>query len=164
MSWLVPVLLLSLAGSGPEHGVLPHRSSEVPLIARPTTRPSGPLRWAVTGGGLALMGLELWWFLGKPRQKATAVNLGDRQQVQIQVEGGYHPDTILVQAGRPLTLIFQRSDSNDCLAEVQFPDFGLRQSLPVDQPVSIDLPPLAAGEYGFACGMSMFRGRIIAQL
>jgi plastocyanin domain-containing protein len=135
----------------------------VPFIARPTDRPSGPLRWAVTGGGLALIGLELWWFLGKPRQKATAVNLGDRQQVQIQVEGGYYPDTILVQAGRPLTLIFQRSDSNDCLAEVQFPAFGVRRSLPVGQQVSIDLPPLAAGEYGFACGMNMFRGRIIAQ-
>lgn len=98
-----------------------------------------------------------------PGDRPPGTGKANRQQVKIQVQGGYRPDTILVQAGHPLTLTFERSDSNDCLAEVQFPDFGLRQPLPLGQPVRIDLPPLAAGEYSFACGMNMFRGRIIAQ-
>jgi plastocyanin domain-containing protein len=164
MIWVAALLLSLSVGSPIDPPETRHQGvGTASPDAEPAVLPAWPLRWVVTAGGLALIGLELWWFLGKPRQQAKAVSLDDRQQVEVLVQGGYQPDTLLVQAGRPLTLVFKRSDNNNCLAEVQFPDFGLRQSLPVGQPVRIDLPPLPAGEYGFACGMNMFRGRIIAQ-
>ena len=70
---------------------------------------------AVTLGGLGLIGLELWWFLfSKPKsQKASAA--GGVQEVTVTVDGGYEPSQIVVQAGQPVRLNFDRKDPNRLL-------------------------------------------------
>ncbi|MFF5213111.1 hypothetical protein [Streptosporangium sp. NPDC000396] len=44
-----------------------------------------------------------------------------------------------------------------------FPDFGLGQALPAFTRTAVELVPRSAGQYGFACGMNMVRGRLIVE-
>ena len=121
------------------------------------------LKGAVTTGGLGLMGLELWWFLvSKPKsRKATAQ--GGIQEVTVTVDGGYEPSQIVVQAGQPVRLNFDRKDPSSCLEEVRFPDFHIAQELPLNQTTAIEFTPKNPGRYEFTCGMNMFRGVVEVQ-
>ncbi|WOD40288.1 cupredoxin domain-containing protein [Nodosilinea sp. E11] len=118
------------------------------------------LKVAVTGAGLGLIGLELWWFLlSKPKSRQASVT-GDRQEVTVTVDGGYDPNHIVVQAGQPVRLNFYRKDPSSCLAEVRFPAFRIAQGLPVNQTTAIEFTPTQPGRYEFACGMNMVRGTV----
>jgi Cu+-exporting ATPase len=54
-----------------------------------------------------------------------------------------------------------RKDYGPCTREVIFPKLNLKRALPTGQPVTIDLPALAPGEYEFKCGMNMIKGVLI---
>ncbi len=115
---------------------------------------------AVTAGGLGLIGLELWWFLlSKPKSRQASTN-GGIQEVTVTVDGGYEPSQIVVQAGQPVRLNFDRRDPSSCLEEVRFPDFRIAQELPLNQVTPIDFTPEKPGKYEFTCGMNMFRGTV----
>jgi len=45
------------------------------------------------------------------------------RQAQLPVQGGYAPSRIRVQTGRPVRLLFHRTDPSSCVAQVIFPDF-----------------------------------------
>ncbi|MBD3882854.1 cupredoxin domain-containing protein [Phormidium tenue FACHB-886] len=117
-------------------------------------------RVAVTIGGLGLIGLELWWFLlSKPKsQKAAAAD--GIQEVTVTVDGGYEPSRIVVRAGQPVRLKFNRQDPSSCLEEVRLPDFHIAQALPLHQTTAIEFTPTEPGTHTFTCGMNMFRGEI----
>jgi plastocyanin domain-containing protein len=119
---------------------------------------------AVTLGGLGLIGLELWWFLlSKPKsQKAVAAG-GGIQEVTVTVDGGYDPSRIVVQAGKPVRLKFERKDPSSCLEQVVIPDFHIAADLPLNQVTTVEFTPKQAGTYLFTCGMNMFRGEISVQ-
>ncbi|HSM80333.1 MAG TPA: cupredoxin domain-containing protein [Nodosilinea sp.] len=117
-------------------------------------------RAAVTGAGLSLIGLELWWFLLSKPKSRQATTTGGVQEVTVTVDGGYDPSYITVQAGQPVRLNFYRQDPSSCLEEVRFPDFRIAQALPVNQTTAIEFTPTQPGRYEFACGMNMFRGTV----
>jgi len=121
------------------------------------------MKGAITAGGLGVISLELWWFLfSKPKsRKATAQ--GGIQEVTVNVDGGYEPSQIVVQAGQPVRLNFDRKDPSSCLEEVRFPDFHIAQELPLNQITAIKFTPESPGRYEFTCGMNMFRGVIDVQ-
>lgn len=120
-------------------------------------------RIAVTLGGLGLIGLELWWFLlSKPKARPAAIK-GNIQEVTVTVDGGYEPSQIVVHAGQPVRLNFDRKDPSSCLQEVRFPDFHIAQELPLNQRTVIELTPEKPGRYEFTCGMNMFRGTVEVQ-
>jgi len=117
-------------------------------------------RAAVTGAGLSLIGLELWWFLLSKPKSRKATTTGGVQEVTVTVDGGYDPSHIVVQAGQRGRLNFYRKDPSSCLEEVRFPDFRIAQALPVNQTTAIEFTPTQPGRYEFACGMNMFRGTV----
>lgn len=108
----------------------------------------------------AILGVAFvyWFFLGK-REKAVAVE----GAVDILVEGGYSPSVISVPVGKSTKINFIRRDASSCLEEVIIPDFKIRQHLPLNTPVSVEITPPKVGEYLFACGMNMYHGKIIAR-
>lgn len=110
----------------------------------------------VTLFGLALIGFVYWFFLMK-REKAVRAVGG----LEIEVEGGYTPETISIKKGAPVTLTFLRTDPSSCLEEVLIPEFHIRKGLPLGQKVAIELKPQKAGEFPFSCGMGMYHGKII---
>jgi plastocyanin domain-containing protein len=118
---------------------------------------------AVTLGGLGLIGLELWWFLLSKPKSRKATTQGGVQEVTVTVDGGYEPSQIVVQAGQPVRLNFDRKDPSSCLEEVRFPDFRIAQDLPLNQVTPIEFTPEKAGKYEFTCGMNMFRGVVEVQ-
>jgi len=118
---------------------------------------------AVTLGGLGLIGLELWWFLLSKPKSRQATTQGGIQEVTITVDGGYEPSQIVVQAGQPVLLNFDRKDASRCLEEVRFPDFHIAQELPLNQTTAIEFTPDKPGRYEFTCGMNMFRGVVEVQ-
>ncbi|PSB22764.1 hypothetical protein C7B61_00675 [filamentous cyanobacterium CCP1] len=121
------------------------------------------LKGAVTAGGLGLIGLELWWFLlSKPKSRKASTQ-GGIQEITVTVDGGYEPSQIVVQAGQPVRLNFDRKDPSSCLEEVRFPDFRIAQELPLNQVTAIEFTPDKPGKYEFTCGMNMFRGVVEVQ-
>lgn len=118
----------------------------------------------VTTAGLGLIGLELWWFLlSKPKSRQATTTAGI-QEVTVTVDGGYEPSQIVVQAGQPVRLNFDRKDPSSCLEEIRLPDFQIARELPLNQTTAIEFTPDKPGRYEFTCGMNMFRGVIEARL
>jgi RND family efflux transporter MFP subunit len=92
----------------------------------------------------------------KPPAVAGAV-----QTATISVgEKGYEPSRLTLRAGVPARLTFLRTTDKTCGTEISFPSLSIKQALPLNQPVVIELTP-QAGELAFTCGMNMLKGTIM---
>lgn len=109
----------------------------------------------VTALGTGLIVLITWFFFGKHDEESSA---SDRHT--IIVDGGYKPSKIKIIQGKPASLTFIRKDQNSCLEEIIFPDYKIREYLPLNKPVTVTLNPPHPLRSGFHCGMSMFHGKI----
>src|SRR2546426_6565024 len=118
----------------------------------------------VTALGVGAIVWVLWYFLF-PRGKAVAATAGTEgvQEVRITVKGGYTPDTIVVQAGKPVRLQFYRDETADCSERVVFEHFGIDQQLPAFQTTAVEFTPEQPGEYPFRCGMNMLKGLLVVE-
>ena len=76
---------------------------------------------------------------------------------------GYTPSSISVQRGKPVTLEFVRTSDKTCAKEVIFPALGINKPLPLNTPVDITVPTDTSKTYSFACGMDMFKGKLVVQ-
>lgn len=114
--------------------------------------------------GIALTVLITWYFWFAPgTQTRVAVSESGAQEVAITVKGGYTPDVIVVQKGRPVRLTFTRQESSACSEKVLFPDFNQSASLPEGEQVTLEFTPEKPGEYGFQCQMGMLRGKLVVE-
>ncbi|MEW6086263.1 MAG: cupredoxin domain-containing protein [Chloroflexota bacterium] len=114
--------------------------------------------------GVALTVLIAWYFWFAPKaQTRVTVSASGAQEVAITVKGGYTPDVIVVQKGRPVHLIFTRQESSACSEKVLFPDFNQNALLPEGEQVTLEFTPAKEGEYGFQCQMGMLRGKLIVE-
>jgi plastocyanin domain-containing protein len=123
-----------------------------------------PDKALITLGGLAAIAFIVWffWLVKKPGVKAGLSSSG-YQEAMVLVKGGYTPDVIVVERGRPVRLNFVRTESAACSEMVLFPDFNKSAKLPEGETVSIELLPDKAGEYEFQCQMGMLRGKLIVE-
>jgi plastocyanin domain-containing protein len=83
---------------------------------------------------------------------------------RIQVEAGkdgYVPDRIPGKPGEKLVLVFTRTVDAECLSHLKTPD-GTLVALPLGKPVDVPVTVPETGQLGFACGMDMFHGIIVA--
>ncbi len=112
--------------------------------------------------GVGLIGLIVWYFwLSKPQAATAAITDDGVQVVPIVVKGGFSPDTINVEAGRPVRLVFNRREANPCSQMVILDAFGASADLPEGTDVPIEFTPTEPGDYEFACQMGMLRGKVI---
>ena len=114
-------------------------------------------------GLLAIAGIA--WFFWGPRGDGVKAGLTSSgfQEAMILVKGGYTPDVIVVESGKPVRLEFRREETAACSEQVIFPDFGKAADLPEGENVAVELPPSEPGEYGFECGMGMLHGRLVVR-
>ena len=118
----------------------------------------------VTLSGLMLSVFVIWFFFfSKKKRYIASQTENERQQVSINVKGGYDPDVILVRSGKPVQLDFYRDETADCSERVLFPAFKKSAILAPFQTTSVEFTPEERGEYDFTCGMGMLRGKIIVQ-
>ena len=85
------------------------------------------------------------------------------QEAMILVKGGYTPDVILVERGKPVRLNFVRTESASCSEMVMFPDFNKSAYLPEGETVALELMPDSVGEFEFQCQMGMLRGKLVVE-
>jgi plastocyanin domain-containing protein len=81
----------------------------------------------------------------------------------VLVKGGYTPDVIVVQKGKPVRLNFVRAESAGCSEKLLIPEFHKNVSLPEGETVPVEFMPDQAGEFGFQCEMGMFRGKLVVE-
>jgi len=96
-----------------------------------------------------------------PPVASTTVNGVRRVTVEANKEG-YSPDQIPGKPGEKLVLVFTRTVDSSCLAQLKTPD-GATVDLPLGKPVEVAVTVPPSGQLGFACGMDMFHGAIVAQ-
>ncbi len=121
---------------------------------------------AVTALGAVAIVWVLWFFLfsrGKAVAATPSADGGGVQEVRVIVKGGYTPDTIVVQAGKPVRLQFYRDETADCSERVVFEHFGIDQQLPAFQTTAVEFTPEQPGEYPFRCGMNMLKGLLVVE-
>jgi plastocyanin domain-containing protein len=75
---------------------------------------------------------------------------------------GYVPDKIAGKPGEKLVLTFTRTMDASCISQLKAPD-GTMVDLPLNKPVDVAVTVPQTGEVGFACGMDMFHGTVVAQ-
>ena len=119
----------------------------------------------VTLAGAGAITLVVWFFwLKKTVGVRASLTSSGYQEQMVLVKGGYTPDTIVVERGKPVRLIFQREEASPCSETVVFDAFGKSAKLPQGQAVAIELPPPSEpGEYPFSCQMGMLRGRLVVE-
>ena len=117
----------------------------------------------VTGLGMAAIAWVLRYFLWSRTPGVAAKQGRGVQEIAVTVKGGYLPDTILVQAGKPVRLRFYRDETADCSERVVFERFGIDRRLPAFETTLIEFTPTEPGEYPFRCGMSMLKGLLVVE-
>ncbi len=121
-------------------------------------------RWMITFLGGALISFIIWFFWFKKLQYIRPVPMeSNLQEVLIVVKGGYTPNVVVVQQGKPVRLSFRREEIAVCSEMVILPDFNQRLNLPVGETVALEFTPYIPGEYEFTCQMGMLRGRLIVE-
>jgi membrane fusion protein, heavy metal efflux system len=98
-----------------------------------------------------------------PAQMPERAEANVQEAKVLVTEKGYEPDQITLRAGKAARITFVRTTDKTCGTEVVFPSLNIRQALPLNQPVVIEVPPRAAGDLTFVCGMNMLRGNVVVR-
>ena len=85
------------------------------------------------------------------------------QEIKVTVKGEYSPDRIVVKKGRPVRLLFYREDDSECTAQVVIPDLKVKRDLALKQETVVEFVPDKEGEFTFACGMDMMKGKLVVE-
>jgi thiol-disulfide isomerase/thioredoxin len=94
----------------------------------------------------------------------SADTSGEIQRATIKVTGaGYEPSSVTLRRGKPAELTFVRTIERTCGREIVIPGYGIKQSLPLNVPVSVTFTPRQSGRFKFTCGMDMFRGTLVVR-
>ena len=113
---------------------------------------------------LGMIAFILFWFFKKPEKSGQkAQQKKGYQEIRVEVMGGYTPELIILKKSVPAHIIFDRKDPSPCLDQIVFPDFGVHADLPMGEEYVVEITPEQAGEFGFACGMSMMHGKVIVE-
>ena len=127
----------------------------------PRSEGGAPLLMLSGGGALAVMAVTLVAMAaGILLAVRVERGLDTAQVVEIRTNGGYAPNEITVDAGRPVTLRFQREDDGACDATVVVETLGIRADLKPHGTTDVTFTPRAAGRLLFHCGMGCLRGTI----
>jgi plastocyanin domain-containing protein len=75
-------------------------------------------------------------------------------------KGGFNPSHIYARRGRPITLVFNRTEEKTCATEVVIASEHITRDLPLHTSVPVVFMPSRAGDIHFACAMNMVSGTI----
>jgi len=85
------------------------------------------------------------------------------QKATITINEGYSPNSILVEAGKPVILTFVRKSAEGCDGDLLIPSLKVQRSLKQNEKTVVAFTPKKAGTIPFSCGMNMYKGRILVK-
>ncbi len=115
---------------------------------------------------LALTAAIVSWFTlewARKRRPCAKLNSDGLQEATVLVRNGYHPDTIRIQAGRPVRLVFQRAEDNSCTSRVYLAEPRISRYLPPFTATAIVFTPTLVGTHLFTCEEGRHRGHLIVE-
>lgn len=96
-------------------------------------------------------------------QPAQAVEQKDAQTATVEVTNkGFEPASLKLKAGVPVKVTFVRKTDQTCAKEVVIKEYDINRKLPLDEAVIVEFTP-RKGEFTFACGMNMVKGKLIVE-
>lgn len=108
--------------------------------------------------------IGIWFFAPRKNRAVNASETDDHmQEIEVIVDGGYQPETVVVKQGLPAEIKFKREDPSSCLEQVVFPDWGINEFLPEKKVHSVKIDTSKPGVYQYACGMNMFHGKVVVK-
>ncbi len=81
-------------------------------------------------------------------------------------EHGFAPSSLSIAkgaAGTLATVSFVRTTDQTCATEVVFPELDLKKALPLNEPVTVEVPSDSARTLTFQCGMGMYKGALLVK-
>lgn len=109
---------------------------------------------------VALAAGQLWLFLGS-RRRSIAPPGTHVQEVHVRVSGGFDPDTIVVEAGKAVRLVFHRYERVTPRTDrIRFQRPVIDEPLSPSKATTVEFTPVSAGDYRFRCGRNF--GVVIA--
>jgi plastocyanin domain-containing protein len=97
------------------------------------------------------------------RNTPEAVRNPAVQEIKVTVKSEYSPERIVVKKGRPVRLLFYREDDSECTGQVVIPDLKVKQDLALKHETAVEFVPDKEGEFTFACGMDMMKGKLVVE-
>jgi RND family efflux transporter MFP subunit len=91
---------------------------------------------------------------GQDQTQSVNVILGNK---------GYQPESFTLRQGISARVTFTRTVEGTCGTEIVLADYGIKRELPLNKPVVVEFTPTKTGEFKFACGMDMLRGKILVK-
>lgn len=83
--------------------------------------------------------------------------------INVEVSGGYKPESIVLKQGVPADITFTRTTNQGCLNVVKSTSLSFQENLPLNEPKKIMINTDKTGEFDFNCGMDMFHGKVIIE-
>lgn len=84
------------------------------------------------------------------------------ENADILVNGAFRPARLVLAGGRPLRLRFTRAEDDESWwDDLEFPYVRIRRTLPEGETITVDIRPLAPGEYAFFCAEGSKRGTLV---
>ena len=96
------------------------------------------------------------------KSEVAEVEAGGKIAVNVDA-GGYHPAEIHAPPKSKVTLEFKRSTEAGCGQKLVIKSMELEKDLPLNEVVAIEVEVPETGEPGFACGMDMYKGKVVAK-
>jgi len=94
---------------------------------------------------------------------AEATLQNDAQTATVEVtDKGFEPSSLKLKAGAPAKVTFVPKTDETCAKEVVIKEYNINRKLPLNEPVTVEFTP-HKGEFSFACGMDMIKGKLIVE-
>jgi hypothetical protein len=94
---------------------------------------------------------------------ARATPQNDTQTATVEVtDNGFEPSSPKLKAVVPAKVTFVRKTDAACGREVVIKEYKINRKLPLNEPVTVEFT-LRKGEFTFACGMDMIKGKLVVE-
>src|SRR6266540_1427668 len=94
---------------------------------------------------------------------AEATLQNDTQTATVEVtDKGFEPPSLKLKAGAPAKVTFVRKTDATCAKEVVIKEYKIERKLPLNELVTVEFTP-RKGEFTFACGMDMIKGKLVVE-
>lgn len=143
------------------------QNSEVPTVAAHVSFPNdGIYKMFVEvkrAGKIVMFPFVLDVKKGKTEKIIDNAKIPDGAYKITVSKDGFAPSEISLNGANGIKLAFLRVDSENCGDEIVFKDLNITKKLPVGEVVVVEIPKDKKGEINFACGMDMYKGKIVVE-